>query len=121
MDVRELQDHIGTLATLEESAAPLISCYLDAASGIAGYRVAFDERVHLLKKTFSGQALIDFGEAAGRIDALRCIRDQPGHARCGNLRPRRQAPVLPGPPVSRAGSELDCGWPNPEHLSSDRD
>ena len=78
MDVRELQDHIGTLATLEESAAPLISCYLDAASGIARYRVAFDERVHLLKKTFSGQALIDFGEAAGRIDDFVASEINPG-------------------------------------------
>lgn len=68
MDIHELQGHIRTLATLEESAAPLISCYLDVASGVAAYQPALNERVQLLRKSLTGQARADFEDAVGRIE-----------------------------------------------------
>lgn len=78
MDVRELQDHIRALATLEESETPLISCYLDVAGGIVGYRTAFEERVQLLHKTLHGQALADFDEAAACIEQQIAAGFRPG-------------------------------------------
>lgn len=68
MEVRELQNHIRALATLEETAAPLISCYLDVDSGPGVYGTVLNERVQLLKKSLAGQARADFEEAASRIE-----------------------------------------------------
>jgi Bacterial archaeo-eukaryotic release factor family 10 len=67
VDVNHLQEHIGTLANLEESAAPLISCYLDVAGGNGEYSVALDERVRVLKKSLTGRARADFEEAVTQI------------------------------------------------------
>ncbi len=49
MDLRELQRHVLTLATLEESEAPVVSCYLDLGTG--EYEALFRERVRLMRRT----------------------------------------------------------------------
>jgi hypothetical protein len=50
MELKELQRHITTLVTLEESEAPIVSCYLDFEA--SGYRTVLSERVSVLRKTF---------------------------------------------------------------------
>jgi len=68
--LEELKEHIRTLATLEESDAPFISCYLNIGRGPSGFRWALDERVQLLRRALSGQALSQFEEALGNIEAF---------------------------------------------------
>ena len=41
---RELEGHIRTLATLDESEAPMISCYLEIGNGSPGFEKVLDER-----------------------------------------------------------------------------
>ena len=50
MELSELQQHIRTLVTLEESEALVISCYLNVEAGLPGCRNAFAERVALLRR-----------------------------------------------------------------------
>ena len=38
MKTRELEGHIRTLATLDESEAPMISCYLEIGNGSPGFQ-----------------------------------------------------------------------------------
>ena len=68
MELKELQQHIRTLATLEETSSQVISCYLNLEDGTAAYRNALDERVGMLRKTFSGEERKDFEEALSRIE-----------------------------------------------------
>ena len=67
MELKELQQHVRTLATLNETAAPVISCYLNLENGTASYREPFEARVRLLRKSLAGAEWRDFEEAAGRI------------------------------------------------------
>ncbi|MBA2703655.1 MAG: host attachment protein [Blastocatellia bacterium] len=68
MELKELQQDIRTLATLEETSSQAISCYLNLEDGTAGYRNALDERAGILRKTFSGEERKDFEAALGRIE-----------------------------------------------------
>jgi protein required for attachment to host cells len=68
MEVRELEQHIAALVSIEESASPFVSCYLDVERGV--YRTVLDERVHLLRKTFpSVEKRRDFDSAILLIEA----------------------------------------------------
>ena len=69
MDLKELQKHIRTLATLPEAGAPVISCYLNLETSESGYRHALDERVHLLRKSLAGETRRHFEEALGQIES----------------------------------------------------
>lgn len=64
MELKNLQKHIRNLVTLEETEAPVISCYLNPGAGVQGYRHALNERVSLLRKSLSGEARRHFEEAA---------------------------------------------------------
>jgi hypothetical protein len=55
MDLKNLQKHIRTLVTLEETDAPVISCYLNREGGASEHHRYFKERGHLLKQSLSGQ------------------------------------------------------------------
>ena len=78
MELKELQQHIRTLATLEETSSQVISCYLNLEAGESGYRNALDERAGMLRKTFSGEERKDFEEALGRIEDLLSAGLRPG-------------------------------------------
>ncbi len=67
MELKELQTHIGTLATLPETDAPVISCYLDLEAGPSKYRNTLEERVRLLRKSLGEPARAQFDEALGRM------------------------------------------------------
>lgn len=69
MDLKELQKHIRILATLPETGAPVISCYLNLETSESGYRHALDERVRLLRKSLAGETRRHFEEALGQIEA----------------------------------------------------
>jgi protein required for attachment to host cells len=67
MELKELQQHIATLATLEESGAPVVSCYLDLET--SDYRVVLGERVNLLRKTFpAAEKRQEFDDAVALIE-----------------------------------------------------
>ena len=51
MDVRTLQQHLLAQATLEETGAPEVSCYLNLERGPTAYRGALDARVELLRRS----------------------------------------------------------------------
>src|SRR5450756_1912519 len=51
MDVKTLQQHLLALATLNETGAPVVSCYLNLEAGPLAYRGALDERVELLRRS----------------------------------------------------------------------
>ncbi len=68
VELKRLQHHIRTLATLKETAAPVVSCYLNLEGGTTGYRTAFEERRRLLKKSLSATEWHSFNEAINRIE-----------------------------------------------------
>ena len=70
MELRELEEHIRVLATLEEADSPLISCYLDASGGPSGYRDELSSRIRLLRGSLSVRSAEEFDEAASRIEAF---------------------------------------------------
>jgi hypothetical protein len=51
MDVKTLQGHLLALATLNETGAPVVSCYLNLERGPLAYRSALDARVELLRRS----------------------------------------------------------------------
>ena len=69
MEVRELEAHIRTLASVDENESPLISCYIDLSSEVIGYRDELDVRFQLLRKSLPTRSATDFDEAASRIIA----------------------------------------------------
>ncbi len=68
MKTIELERHIRTLATIEESEAPLISCYLEIGNEPPGFRNLLDERVQTLRHSLGPSALRPFEEALGRVE-----------------------------------------------------
>jgi rubrerythrin len=68
MELKKLQKHVRTLAILEETNAPVISCYLNLEKGASGYRNILDKRVDLLRKSLKGDKSIHFEEALKRIE-----------------------------------------------------
>lgn len=68
MELKNLHQHIRNLVTLEKSEAPIISCYLNLENGVAGYRVFMDERIALLRKSFSGNTRRMLEETFGRVE-----------------------------------------------------
>ena len=56
MELNDLQRRIRTLASLQETSAPVISCYLNLEQGEAGYRNALDERVRALRGSLQEEA-----------------------------------------------------------------
>ena len=67
MELSQLQDHIRTLAGVEETESPLISCYLDLRKRPLGYWEELDTRIQLLSKTLDAGSVADFERAAARI------------------------------------------------------
>ncbi len=68
MELKNLQKHIYALATLEETASPVISCYLNLETGVARYRSILDERVCVMRKSLVEEARQDFEQALGQIE-----------------------------------------------------
>ena len=69
MELKNLQKHVRTLATLAESDAEVVSCYLTLAKGQFTNRNAFDQQVRSLKLGITGKDRSDFEAALERIEA----------------------------------------------------
>ncbi len=68
MDIQTLQKHVLTLATISETADPMVSCYLNLEAGLANARPVLDERVRLLRKALPATQRGSFEQALRRID-----------------------------------------------------
>ncbi len=67
MELRRLEEHIRTLATVAENEAPLISCYADLTEGLMVRREEIGLRLQLLRKCLPARAVPEFDQAAARI------------------------------------------------------
>lgn len=65
----ELKQHITLLASVEETDAPFISCYLNFENGQTGWRETLDERAGILRRILKGNDLADLEETLGKIEA----------------------------------------------------
>lgn len=70
MEVKALQKQIRTLVALEETNAPVISCYLTLSEEPLDWRIAFDLRLQVVRRTLRGDARWDFEEALERIETF---------------------------------------------------
>lgn len=70
MDLKNLQNHIRTLATLEENGTPVISAYFNLESGLGGVKNLIHERERVLRKTLARDARPAFDEAFRRIESF---------------------------------------------------
>jgi len=90
MELKHLQRHIRTLATLPETEAPVVSCYLALDQGRVRNSNAFDGQVRPLQGGLSGTARQDFDHALepiGKYLARELLREAKGVAvfsRAGN-------------------------------------
>jgi len=67
MELRRLEEHIRTLATVVETDVPLISCYLVLIEAVAVRREELGLRLQLLRKCLPARAMTEFDEAATKI------------------------------------------------------
>jgi rubrerythrin len=67
--LNELKQQITVLASVEESDAPFISCYLNLQNGQTGWRDMLDERARILRRILKGDDLADLEEVLGKIEA----------------------------------------------------
>ncbi len=74
MELKKLKQHIRTLASLEESEALVISCYLNLEGGIGGFRETFNKRVGMLQRAIRQEHRQPFVASLQRIDA--CIQKE---------------------------------------------
>ena len=70
MELKELQAHIRTLVSLDETEAPVLSCYLNLDTGNADFRQALGERVSVLRRAFPPSERASFEDALARVDAF---------------------------------------------------
>lgn len=75
MEVKTLQQHIVTLATLQETDAPVISCYLNLEGGPLAYQEVLAERVQTLRKSLRDPERRQLDAAFHPIEAY--LRERP--------------------------------------------
>jgi rubrerythrin len=63
----ELKDKILTLASIDESPAPFVSCYLNLEDGQQSAILAIELRAKHIRQILKGRDLIDFEESIGAI------------------------------------------------------
>ena len=68
MELKNLQKHIRALASLPETDAEVISCYLTLENGRFKNRNVFDGQVRAIKNDLTGQTRRDFEVALDRIE-----------------------------------------------------
>jgi hypothetical protein len=67
MELKNLQKHIRTLATLEETNSPVISYYLNREPSELTNRLRLTERGRVLRQSLWGRARHDFEETMHQI------------------------------------------------------
>ncbi len=68
MDLKNLKQHIKTLATLEENDDPVISCYLNVEKGLHNSQSYMEQRIQWIEKSIFGSQKHSFEEALKVID-----------------------------------------------------
>ena len=68
MELKNLHQHIRTLATLEETNSPVISYYLNRESNELASRLRLTERGRVLRQSLWGQARHDFEAAMNQVE-----------------------------------------------------
>jgi hypothetical protein len=63
----ELKDRILTLAGIEESPTPFVSCYLNLENGEKSVLQTIELRAELLRRILKGNDLVDFEESVSAI------------------------------------------------------
>jgi rubrerythrin len=81
MDVKILQQHLFALATLNETGAPVVSCYLNLEQGPFAYRSALDARVELLRRSLPEPRRSQVASAMEPIEAW--LRGRPANGAQG--------------------------------------
>lgn len=64
----ELKQHITLLASVEETDAFFVSCYVNLESGHTGWREVLDERARVLRLVLKGKHLADLEESLAKIE-----------------------------------------------------
>ena len=77
MDLYNLQQHIRTLATLEETGAPVVSYYLNRAEAPDQNRLLLSEQERILRRTLPPKARQGFIEAMEQIETFLDTAVQP--------------------------------------------
>ena len=77
MDLYNLQQHIRTLATLEETGAPVVSYYLNRAETPDQNRLLLSEQERILRRTLPPKARQGFTEAMEQIETFLDTAVQP--------------------------------------------
>ena len=78
MELKNLQKHIRALASLPETDAEVISCYLTLENGRLKNRNVFDGQVRAIKNDLTGQTRRDFEVALDRIETYLAADLLPG-------------------------------------------
>jgi ribosomal protein L7Ae-like RNA K-turn-binding protein len=68
MKLQELQDHIRTLATLEQTDSLVVSCYVNLGLDRGHSQVVLQEQAKKIRQTLKAKALQEFDELMGRIE-----------------------------------------------------
>jgi hypothetical protein len=68
MELKELQKHIYTLATLEETDSPVLSCYLNLDMGVPACLRLFHQGTHFIRTSLPEENQPDFDAALLQID-----------------------------------------------------
>ncbi|MBF0288264.1 MAG: hypothetical protein HQM14_10630 [SAR324 cluster bacterium] len=70
MEMKNIEKHITTLATLESNSSPLISCYLNLEKGKKGYQPYLTERIGSIQVSLNGlqQAQKEFKAALNKVE-----------------------------------------------------
>jgi peptide subunit release factor 1 (eRF1) len=111
MELKTLKEHIRTLASLPETEAPVISCYLLLENGRMKERNAFEERFRDIKSILPSQTRHDF---EGAMDVIRKYLAE-------ELKPEAKGIAI----FARAGNKpfflpLEFSVPLPNWIAADR-
>ena len=68
MDMETFHRHVRELATIEETASPFVSCYLNLEAGLAKCRHHLLERSRIVERSLAGQARQDLKDSLLRIN-----------------------------------------------------
>lgn len=68
MELYDLQKNVRTLATMEETETPVLSCYLNTEQGRSSYQAFLDERTMLLKRIIPPEKQESFDRSLEHIE-----------------------------------------------------
>ena len=76
-NLEELRRHIAVLASVEETEAPFVSCYLNLEQDAASYRKVLANRALALRYSLEDGARADFNAAIGQIESYLAAKLRP--------------------------------------------